>query len=129
MKRAIIYVVILGIVCTGLGVAVGVAIDKRYTTRHLPRIARFAYRERPEPGAPDIFRRIGQKLDLSSEQRDQLKAILEESKQEVKQARDEFRAQVEQLKEKNHAQILELLNPEQKEKFQRLIARPKIRER
>ena len=147
MKRAIIYVVILGVVCTGLGVAIGVAIEKRYTARHFPRIvrsrllrhpgcfhplrrkARFSPEERLRARKHNIFERIDRELGLSSKQRDEVKAILDGAKQEIKQARDEFRTQIVEVKKRSNAQILELLNPEQKEKFERLRAKPKIRER
>ena len=40
MNRATVYIVILGIACTGLGVAAGIGIEKRYTRRHLPQMVK-----------------------------------------------------------------------------------------
>ncbi len=159
MKRATLYIVILGIVCIGLGVAGGIAIEKRYTARNLPRIVRgqlFRHAERScwqKPGFPQggmqgfhqrgmpglpsrkgqeagltsTCKRIGQGLDLSSEQEEKVQVILEESKQEIKQARDGFKEQLVQVRGKSHTQILELLDPEQREKFEELTARTKER--
>lgn len=145
MKRATVYIVILGIVCTGSGVAVGIALEKRYTRTHLPRIvrshllqhpgaghflrsrARLSPEERQRPGAENILKRIDRELGLSSEQRDKVKAILEDTKKEIEQARDEFRTRIVQAKEKSNAEICRLLNSEQKERFQTMIERMKER--
>lgn len=138
MKRATVYIVVLGILCTGLGVAIGVAIDKRNTARNLPRIvrghllkhpraARFleskvitARKQRQKVGAAKLFQRINRELGLTPEQSEEVKAILEGTKQEIKQSGEEFRTYVKQAREKSHAQILEVLDPEQKEKFENL---------
>ena len=136
MKRATVYIVILGLVCTALGVAVGVAAEKRYTRRHLPRMVKSQLLRRHHQGKRGSFgqegekqrgahrlQRIAQELNLTAEQEAQVQAILEQSKQEVTQARDEFRTQIEQTKKQSNIQILELLDPEQQEKFQELTAR------
>ena len=136
MKRATVYIVILGLVCTALGVAAGVAIEKRYTRKNFPRMAksqllrrhhqgrRGSFRqEGQKPGAAHLLQRIAEELNLTAEQQAQVQTILEQSKQEVTRARDEFRSQVEQFREKSNAQILELLDPEQQEKFQELTAK------
>ena len=87
----------------------------------------FAPREGQEAGVTNVCKRIGQGLDLSSEQEEKIQAILEESKQQVEQARDGFKEQLAQVKEKSHSQILEVLDPEQKEKFEELTAKMKER--
>ena len=140
MKRAKIYIVILMVVCTGLGAAIGIAVEKRYTSRNLPGIVRSYLLKHPGtvhlPGrkaglspeeklkarVDNILGRIDRELDLSSGQRDKIKAVLEDAKQEIEQARDEFGTRVLRVREKGLAEILEILNPEQKEKFKRLIA-------
>ena len=140
MKRATVYIVILGLVCTGLGVVIGATVTKRHIAKNLPQIVRkhllqqreapylhmqgkrpgLAHGQRQGAGPAKIFERISEELNLTSEQKDKVKAILEETKQEVKQARDGFKTQVAQIKEKSNTQISEILDPEQREKFQKL---------
>ena len=140
MKRAKVYIVILMIVCTGLGVAIGIAVEKRYTSRNLPKIVRSYFLK--YPGAahlskrkaglfPDkklkarvdnILGRIDRELDLSAGQRDQVKAVLEDAKEEIAQARDEFGTRLLRIRKKGIAGISAVLSPKQKEKLQRLIA-------
>ncbi len=140
MKRAKIYIVILMIVCTGLGTAIGIAVEKRYTSRNLPRIvrsylvkhqgaARLSGRKSGRvPGKmlrarmDNILKRVDRELDLSSPQKDKIKAVLEDTKQEIEQARDEFRTRVLQAREKGTAGIAAVLSPQQEKKFQRLLA-------
>lgn len=141
VKRAVVYIVILGVVCTVLGVAAGMLIEKRYTARYLfPQIARrHLLRQLAGPGFPGkkigpqlqkriraraekVFERISQELELSPEQRDGVKAVLEGTREHVNQARDEFRRQVEQAKTESDTQILGILDAEQQEKFKRLKA-------
>lgn len=143
MKRATVYIVILGLLCTGLGVAIGATVTKRHIAKNLPQIVRkhllqqreapylhmqgrkpgFTHWQKQGPGAGKILERIGQELNLTSEQKDKVKTILEETREGVKQAGDEFKAYVAQTKGKSHTQITELLDPEQREKFEELTAR------
>jgi Spy/CpxP family protein refolding chaperone len=143
VRRATVYIVILGFLCTGLGVAIGATVTKRHIAKNLPRIVRkhllqqrgapyshmqgrkagLTHGQRQGAGPAKIFERIGQELNLTSEQKDKVKAILEETREEVKQARDEFKAYVAQTKEKSHSQMAEILDPEQREKFEELTAR------
>ncbi len=133
MKRAKVYIVVLMIVCTGLGVAIGIAVEKRYTSRNLRKIARSYLLKHPVAAhllkrkarrarMDNILGRIDRELDLSSEQRDKVKAVLENAKQEIVQARNEFGTRLLQVREKGIAGISTVLSPKQKEKFQKLIA-------
>jgi hypothetical protein len=166
MKRAALYILMLGIACTGVGVAAGVTIEKSYTRRHLPQVVRkhFFSRHKADPACSraeenlsvkkgrifrsqrdkrsfhqqrgqkpgqrpessprhDSIRRLGQRLNLSAEQEQKVKAVLEATRKQVDAARDKFKAQIEQAKEKSNARILELLGPEQKEKFEQFRAK------
>jgi len=132
MKRAKIYIVILMIVCTGLGVAIGIAVEKRYASRNLPKTLRSYLLKHPVAARllkrkararmDNILGRIDRELGLSSEQRDKVKTVLENAKQEIVQARDEFGTRLLQVREKGIAGISAVLSPKQKEKFQKLIA-------
>lgn len=142
MKKATLYIVILGIACLGLGAVIGVAAERRYAARNFPRMARQHFlrhreaphhwreermfgmhREMPKGGPGMLFERLDRKLDLSAEQNEKIQAILEQNKEQIKQARDGFKTQLEQVKESCHAQILEILKPEQKEKFEQMTSR------
>jgi len=141
MKRAIVYLAVLGALCTGLGIAVGVVIEKKYTSGHLPEIMRAHFlkqhgkrdllgkktgidlTERLKGKSKGILERIDRELNLSSEQKDKIKDILEESKREARQAKDKFKTYLAQLREKSNAKISEILTPEQKEKFEKLMAK------
>lgn len=132
MKRAKIYIVILMIVCTGLGVAIGIAVEKRYTSRNLPKPSRSYLSKHPVAARllkrkararmDNILGRIDRELGLSSKQKDQVKAVLENAKQEIVQARNEFGTRLLQVRKKGIAGISAILSPQQKEKFQKLIA-------
>lgn len=140
MKRATVYIVILGIVCTGLGVAIGIGFSKRHVRKNLPGIVRheilrhpytagrlakrgmLAHRQGQKAGQDKFLERLGQELNLSPEQATEVQAILEGSKKEIKQIGEQFRTQVAQVKERSNVQILEVLDLEQKEKFQELTA-------
>jgi Spy/CpxP family protein refolding chaperone len=160
MKRAVIYIAILAVACIASGIAIGVAIEKSYTNRHLPQIARArltrgpqalrmqggrlkAKRARaflkgrgtqegkgPQEGRePQVLNRLSQQLDLSEEQKDKTKAILEEARKNARQTANELRNSLRQIKEESNAEISEILSPEQKEKFEQLSARAKRQRR
>ncbi len=140
MKRAKVYIVILMIVCTGLGVAIGIAVEKRYTSRNLRKIAGSYLLKHPgaahlpkrktgllpekelKARMDNILSRIDRELGLSSEQKDQIKAVLEDAKQEIAQARDEFGTRLLRIRKKGIAGISAVLSPKQKEKLQKLLA-------
>ena len=123
MKRATVYIVILGIVCTGLGVAIGIGLSKRHVRRNLPGIVRheilrhphtagrlakrgmLTHRQRQKAGPDKFLERLGQELNLSPEQAIEVQAIFEGSKKEIKQIGEQFKSQVTQVKEKSMAEI------------------------
>lgn len=142
MKKATVYIVILAVVCTGLGAVLGATIAKWHITKNLPYIIRRECLRHPEAmrhfgrKAMDVhkermpnkgFQRICQELNLTDTQREKVEAILETGKEGIKQARDEFKTEVLQIQENNHAQILEVLGPEQQEKFKQLTEKMKER--
>jgi len=141
MKKATVYIVVLGIVCTGLGAATGVAIERNRIKKALPHVVRKQLLRNPKAlqqlaGAHQKIRKahgakmvehITKELNLTPEQQEQVKSILESAKEEVKQVQDQFKTQVQAIKEGNNERILEVLDPEQKEKFLELTA--KIKER
>lgn len=143
MKRAVIYVVALGIVCLGVGVAAGMLIEKKNTTKNLPGIMRgcmlrkhegrgfpemgqrgkWGQTRQKKGGADGVLGRLGKELSLSDEQQGSVKEILEQAKEKVTLARDEFNTKTTQLKEESNTRIMEVLTPEQQEKYQKIITR------
>ena len=135
MKKAVIYIAILGIACTALGVAIGIGAEKRYTARHFPQIELVKHiqgipmrdgrlKDRKSKAmrraGHHALKRLSQQLDLSEEQMTEVKAILEESRQDAKKTGDEFKDRLKQIKEENKIKISKTLNPEQREKFEQL---------
>ena len=148
VRRATVYIVILGLLCTVLGVAIGATVTKKHIAKNLPQILRkhFLQQQREAPylhmqgrrpglthgqrqgaGLAKIFERISQELNLTSEQKDEFKVILETTKKEVEEAGDKFKAYVAQTNQKGHTQIAEILDPEQREKFEKLTENIKQR--
>lgn len=143
MKRAVIYVVALGIVCLGVGVAAGMLIEKKNTTKNLPGMMRgcmlrkhdgrgfskmgergeWGQKGQKKSGQDGILGHLGKELNLSEQQQDSVKEILEQAKEKVTLARDEFNTNTTQLKEESNARIMEVLTPEQQEKYQEMITR------
>jgi len=141
MKKATVYIIILGILCTGLGVACGMVIERKRTAKNFPQILRHqlmqhpqgaealrsklqgAHRERMQKGAAQIFQRIQEELNLNDEQKEQVKGILDQTKEKVEVAQQGFRETLEQAKENSHNQILQLLDPQQQEKFNEITAK------
>ncbi|MFH1245021.1 MAG: hypothetical protein V1662_00880 [Candidatus Omnitrophota bacterium] len=142
MKRAIVYVVALGIICLGAGIGAGMIIEKNNTNKNLPRIMRSCMLQRRpggefskmrEPGrwqekgkvragANGVFGYMGKELNLSEQQQGQVKEILEQTKQKVTLARDEFNTKTMQAKEESNAQIMAILTSEQQEKYKKIMA-------
>ncbi|MEA3560485.1 MAG: hypothetical protein U9R31_01765 [Candidatus Omnitrophota bacterium] len=145
MKKAVIYIVILGISCTALGVAIGIGAEKRYTARHFPQIVKSRLAKHIQ-GSPmrdrklkdrksntmrraghHALKRLSQQIDLSEEQNAEVKAILEESRQDAKKTSDKFKSRLKQIREESNVKISKILNPEQQEKFEQLSNRAKRR--
>jgi hypothetical protein len=132
MKRAIVYIVILGFVCTALGIVIGVTVDKIYTKRYLPEIIAAYFLSHPSQEVQrtrnaNILKRLNRELDLSSEQRSQVNIILEKTLPDIRRARKELTNTLVSLRGKSISEISAILNIEQKEKFQKLIAQTEER--
>lgn len=143
MKKTLVYLVLLGVSCTALGIVSGIAIEKRYTKTHLPQIVRQQMAQHPgalkrlgkrfgkHPGQQkqQMIKRIVEKLDLSEEQKEQIKSILDATKKEIDTVRNEFRAKLAQFKEDSHEKISQVLTEDQKVKFEEITKGEKWREK
>jgi len=74
-----------------------------------------------------ILKRLSRDLDLDSRQREQVRAIVHETHIGIRQVRSHSRPQVEALLEQGQSRISTLLSPEQRVKFERIVAERKAR--
>jgi len=69
-----------------------------------------------------LVKRLSSRLDLDSQQREQVRAIIHETHQEMRQLRQQSRPRIEALLTDSQLRISSLLRPEQQEKFRKIIA-------
>ena len=70
--------------------------------------------------APFMGPRLERALDLSPEQSEQIRAILEQGRREAGSLRRDLVPRLEELMERNRARIREILTPEQRRRFEEL---------
>ena len=116
-RKAAIWVVIVFL----LGAAGGGMLGYVYATHHSV-VAASAPVPEPERRAKRIAQ-WKQDFGLSSEQANQLDAILLELHSESKAIHDQSNAQMEQLRKKGRDQIRAVLTPEQRPKFEEWLAK------
>jgi len=96
-------------------------------------IAHLIYQKRIEgvvrggPGAMAemILRRMDRDLKLDGTQREAIRTIVQETHGEVRQVRRQFRPQMQQILSRSEERIRQILRPEQRELFERLIQKRK----
>jgi Spy/CpxP family protein refolding chaperone len=132
MKKTIVYAVVL----VGLSVLAGLAIG--LTVAHKPRNMRGLGIERKyHSGGSDeirvrgrkaeIFEHLSRRLDLSENQKAEVKEILEASRRQVKGVSNVARESLTKIKEETNAKIRAILSTKQQEEFDRMIAELKDR--
>jgi len=72
-----------------------------------------------------IVERLTKKLDLDGRQQEQVRAIMHETHDGIRQARSSIRPQIEVLLTVGQDRIKAVLRPDQREKFDRIIAERK----
>jgi Spy/CpxP family protein refolding chaperone len=72
-----------------------------------------------------LITRLSKQLDLDSQQREQVRAIIHETHEDMRQIRQKTRPQIEALLTDSQLRISALLRPEQQEKFKIIIAERK----
>jgi Spy/CpxP family protein refolding chaperone len=107
---AVLLIFLLGAVTGGL-------------TAHLIYQKRIEGMVRGGPGAMSevILRRMDRELNLDSAQREAIRKIVQETHGEMRQIRRQFHPQIRLILAKSEERIKELLRPDQKEAFMRLI--------
>jgi uncharacterized protein YneF (UPF0154 family) len=77
-----------------------------------------------------IVQRLDRELHLDANQLEQVRAIVKETHTEMKKVRTQFRPQIEEILARSQEKIRALLRPDQREKYEKIIAeRKKKRER
>ena len=76
-----------------------------------------------------IVKKLNRKLNLDSRQEEQIRAIIHGTHEEMKVLRNTFRPQTEAIIERSQAKISMILTPDQRKKYEQLIAERKERSR
>jgi Spy/CpxP family protein refolding chaperone len=69
-----------------------------------------------------LIAKLARKLDLDSQQREQVKTVIHETHEEMRLIRKKAHPQIEALLADSQLRISSLLRPEQQEKFRKIIA-------
>lgn len=81
---------------------------------------RFFHPPGPEQMADRILRRMESRLDLTSDQVNQIRPILEKAGTTMQQVRLDSMKRVRETMDQSHAEIAKLLTPEQQKKFEEM---------
>lgn len=131
MNKNALYLAIFGILCVLAGLLVGVNLTKR------PALSWFApermsFRERAEhfmgyglrhPGktrAEGFVEMLSAKLNLSPEQKEKITKILEDTRLKIDELGKNMRNAITEIKQESDKQIMDILTPQQQEKFKAL---------
>jgi Spy/CpxP family protein refolding chaperone len=121
MNKNVLYVAVFGVLCVLAGVATGALIVKNVMMPF------------PGPGTPGFpgrggeFRRHGpivmltDRLELTADQKTKVEEILEKMRGEMDEIGKNIRTDMDAIKEKGDKQIMNLLTPQQKDKFKELL--------
>jgi len=114
MKRSIAFTSVFGLFL--LGVVVGaLAMHLVYATRFPPGPPHGP--GRPGASGPEFLERLERRLDLTPEQKDEIRAILVDSVGEAEGMRREMEPRVREHAERVGERIREVLTPEQRRRF------------
>ncbi len=128
MKKELIYPVLLVVVSLVAGVAVGTTVARR--PRHESRM-RFDEKKmtmhkmpvkKGMPGKQGAFERLSDRLSLSDDQQEKVKAILDSSRQEARETIEKSKDALFALREKTNTQIRAILSKDQQLEFDRMTA-------
>lgn len=109
-RAAVLGVFLAGFACGAAGMRV---LQLRFESRLL---------RSPEPLAQAVAYKLGQDLDLTDTQKEQVRRILVASRDEILRKHPDLMTEVAELFEKGQAQIRDVLSPAQREKYERIVA-------
>ena len=142
MKRAYIFVVLLVVSSLAVGVVAGILIEKKLTSNYIRQVVRTKLQIGKErfftPGfvkgqrdrrelfkkkfKMKVLERLDSELSLSEEQRKEIEQIFGDTEKEIKSLSKEMKSKFIEVRKKSNDKILNVLTPEQQEKFEHLIA-------
>ena len=127
MKKTVVYAVALAAISVVAGLVAGAALERANIRKHLMSIGPppFAqeFRGQHKIGGPkEIFQRLAQELNLNDEQKQAVKDILEKAREEITSIGQGSRGKILAIRKESNERILAILNPEQQERFKRIVA-------
>lgn len=131
MNKNIVYVAAFGVLCTLAGVLVGASIagrdhspwrgkERMNFAQRAEHFMGYGHKPGQEAKGGRLLEMLTAKLNLSQEQKEKVKQILETTRQEIEAAGKNIRGAIDAIKEKGDTQIMEVLTPAQKEQFKEL---------
>ncbi len=118
--------VLLGLGIFLLGIVVGATIERWVLIRRgMPHFMP-PYADRPFPGRPvgdRLVHRFIRGLDLTEDQQQEIRRILDESREGAHNIQRAVRGKMDTLSNDTRSKIREVLTPEQKEKFDKMTSR------
>jgi len=142
MNKNMVYVAVLAVLCVLSGVVVGAGVAKKAGLPWpCPERPNFSERaesfmrqgpgERPfmkhvrkgpgERGGGGLLEILASEIDLTKDQQVKVKEVLEKTRQEIDEVGKDVRNAITEIKEKGDKQIMDILNPEQQQKFKTLL--------
>jgi hypothetical protein len=100
-----------------LGCITGIGVDGIYRSK-----TNASYRESHSRDREALFEKIRGDLNLTDQQSKEMRRVLDETANEFRALRGELRPKYEELRVKTRGRMRALLNPEQQQKFDTLIA-------
>lgn len=80
------------------------------------------FREEPGRMKEFIVGRLGRELKLDQAQMEQLRTIVRETHTEIRSVRRQFRPQIEEILSRSQDRVRTILRPDQREKYEKIVA-------
>lgn len=128
MKKTVVYALILSAVSVAAGLVAGGALERAKIKKHLdvirPRqpFPQEMRRQAQGGGPKEIFQRLAKELNLDEGQKQEFKAILENAREDISSITRDSREKLLIIRKESDGKILEILTPEQQEKFKKIAA-------
>lgn len=107
--------------------ALGMIAGGLVTARVMRHRVRAALARGPEGAMDLVVRRMGAELRLDSGQRELLRVIVTDAQQQMKAVRGQAEPQIKEILGRAETKVREMLRPEQRAKFDKLIASSKAK--
>ncbi len=128
MKKTVVYALILSAVSVTAGLVAGGAMERAKIKKHLDAIRPHQpfpqeMRQQNQGGGPkEIFQRLAKELNLDEGQKQEFRAILEKAREDISSITRDSREKLLIIRKESDGRILEILTPQQQEKFKKIAA-------